>query len=121
MASLIEAEVARPEDRAIVSGLLWKRIDAGMPLQVDATINYITGKHEPAASAADLKINSPYNTYLYPDLPPGPIGNPGMGALFVAVSPKDSPYWCYLSASDGTTIFSRTFDEHKAAKERFLR
>src|SRR3989338_733338 len=121
MASIIEAEVAHPQDRAIVSGILWKRIDAGMPLQVDATVNYLTGKSDPSASAADLKINSPYNTYLYPDLPPGPIGNPGMEALMAAVQPKDSPYWFYLSAKDGTTIFSRTFDEHKAAKERFLR
>lgn len=121
MASLIEAEVPRTEDRTVVAGLLWKRIGAGMPLQVDATINYITGKHERSASRADLKINSPYNTYLYPDLPPGPINNPGMGALRAAASPKESPYWFYLSAEDGTTIFSKTFDEHKVAKEKYLK
>jgi len=104
-----------------VSGIFWKRIDAGVPLQADSTVNYATGKSARAASLKDLKFNSPYNTYLYPDLPPGPIGNPGISAITAALNPKESPYWFFLSREDGTTVFSKTLDEHAAAKEKFLR
>ncbi len=121
MASIIEAEVPHEADRVMVSGIFWKRIDAGVPLQADSTVNYATGKSARAASLTDLKFNSPYNTYLYPDLPPGPIGNPGTSAIKAALSPQDSPYWFFLSRDDGTTVFSKTLEEHAAAKERFLR
>jgi len=121
IASLIEKEVRTDEDRAIVSGILWKRLERGMPLQVDATINYITGGKDPSATREETKINSPYNTYLYPGLPLGPIANPGLSAIRAAIYPKQSPYLYYLSAPDGTTIFSRTFDEHNIAKRKYLK
>ncbi|MFA4872945.1 MAG: endolytic transglycosylase MltG [Patescibacteria group bacterium] len=121
MASIIEAEVPLDADRAIVSGIFWKRIDAGVPLQADSTVNYATGKSARAASLTDLKFNSPYNTYLYPDLPPGPIGNPGVSAIKAALSPQESDYWFFLSREDGTTVFSKTLDEHAAAKERYIK
>ncbi|MBI4132760.1 MAG: endolytic transglycosylase MltG [Candidatus Sungbacteria bacterium] len=119
MASLLEKEVPTERDRAIVSGILWKRFGLGIPLQVDATINYITGRRE-EPSAADLAIDSPYNTYRYPGLPLGPIANPGMEAIRAALFPRASDYLYYLSAADGTTIFSRTLEEHAAAKRKFL-
>ena len=121
LASIVEAEVPHADERAVVAGLFWKRMEAGIPLQADSTVNYVTGKHDPAVSAADLKVDSRYNTYLYPDLPPGPIGNPGVMAIKAALAPQDSPYWFFLSTPDGTTIFSKTFDEHVAAKRKYLK
>lgn len=130
MASLIEKEVISEEDRALVSGILWKRLAAHMPLQVDATVVYAkmqmaNGKWQIArngkVSIEDTRINSPYNTYRYRGLPPGPISNPGLSAIRAAVYPKQSPYLYYLSAPDGRTIFSRTLPEHNAAKQKYLR
>lgn len=121
MASIIEAEVPESRDRAIISGILWKRLDAGMPLQVDSTLNYAINGKRASLTAVELKKDSPYNTYLYPDLPPTPIGNPGESAMKAAVNPNDSPYWFFLSGKDGTTHFARDFEEHKRNKERYLR
>lgn len=128
MASLIEKEVATDEDRAIVAGILWKRLDAGIPLQVDATVAYAKDKSKKTKvksgaeiSLEDKKINSPYNTYKYRGLPPGPIANPGLSAIHAAIYPKSSPYLYYLSTPDGRTIFSKTLDEHNAAKAKYLR
>ena len=128
MASLIEKEVSSEEDRALVSGILWKRISLGMPLQVDATIAYIKNQEsriknqrDGKISLEDTKIDSPYNTYRYRGLPRGPIANPGLSAIRAAVFPRSSPYLYYLSTPDGRTIFSRTLEEHNAAKEKYLR
>ncbi|MBI4160074.1 endolytic transglycosylase MltG [Candidatus Wolfebacteria bacterium] len=120
MASLIEKEIPDYQERRVAAGILWRRLEAGMPLQVDATVNYITAKHE-SPTGDDLKINSPYNTYLNRGLPPGPIANPGIDAIRAATFPETSDYAYYLSARDGRTIFSRTLEEHNAAKARFLR
>lgn len=119
MASLIEKEVISDEDREIVSGILWKRLETGIPLQVDATLIYITGRRE--IYEADKKINSPYNTYFYRGLPKGPIASPSLSAIKAAIFPKISPYWYYLSAKDGRTIFSTTLTEHNRNKAIYLR
>jgi protein-L-isoaspartate(D-aspartate) O-methyltransferase len=121
MASLLEKEVISDQDRALVSGILWKRMEAGIPLQVDATITFITGKKTVKVIRSDLAIDSPHNTYKYRGLPAGPIANPGLSAIRAALFPKESPYLYYLSAPDGKTIFSRTLDEHNAAKAKYLR
>jgi len=121
MASLIEKEVKTLEDKKIVSGILWKRKKAGMPLQVDATITYITNKKSTKISREELKIDSPYNTYRYKGLPPAPICNPGIESIIAAIYPKKSEYWYYLSTPDGKTIFSRTLKEHNAAKIKYLK
>ncbi len=118
MASLIEKEVPKDSDRPIVAGVLWKRLKAGMPLQVDATLVYITGRNE--IRDADKKINSLYNTYLYRGLPEGPISNPGLSAIKSALFPKASPYWYYLSAKDDATIFSKTLEEHNRNRAIYL-
>ncbi len=128
MASLIEKEVVSDADRALVSGILWKRMEHGIPLQVDATIVYIK-KYERGLpreasrtiSILDTKIRSPYNTYLFPGLPQGPIGNPGISAIRAALSPQESPYFYYLSTPEGKTIFSKTLEEHNRAKATHLR
>ena len=120
MASLLEQESPKREDRRIIAGILWKRLATGMPLQVDASVNYATGKrHTPSAS--DLAVDSPYNTYRSPGLPLGPIANPGIEAIRDAVFGEPSDFLYYLTAPDGKTVFSRTLEEHASAKNRYLR
>lgn len=119
MASLIEKEVPNSGDRKIISGILWKRLKIGMPLQVDAVFPYITGKRK--ISLDDLKIDSPYNTYLYKGLPPGPISNPGLDAIAAALNPVESPYFYYLSGKNGKTHFAVSFAEHLKNKEKYLK
>lgn len=121
MASLLEKEVKTFEDKKIVSGILWKRLKADMLLQVDATINYITGKNTTKITLDDLKIDSPYNTYKNKGLPPGPICNPGLESIIAAVYPEQTDYWYYLSKPNGETVFSKTFLEHIRAKEKYLK
>lgn len=121
MASLIEKEVSSLEDKKIVSDILWKRLEIGMPLQVDAVFLYLLGKKSSELTADDLKIDSPYNTYLYRGLPPTPICNPGLEAIEAAIYPADSLYLYYLSGKDGGTYFAKTFEEHKINKSKYLK
>lgn len=121
MASIIEKEARKPGDRKIISGILWKRLKKGMPLQVDAVFDYLLDKESSEITQNDLKIDSLYNTYKYKGLPPAPICNPGLDAIDAAKNPKDSPYWYYLSDKNGTTHFAKTFEEHKQNKFRYLR
>ena len=121
MASIIEREASDTEDRKIISGILWKRVEAGMALQADATLTYITGNGTFALSADDLAVDSPYNTYKYPGLPVGPISNPGLDAILAAIYPKASPFWFYLHDKAGNPHYSKTFEEHKINKEKYLR
>jgi UPF0755 protein len=106
------------DDKKIVSGILWKRLAIGMPLQLDATINYITDKNVPGVSIKDTKIDSPYNTYKYKGLPKGPISNPGTDSIMAAIYPKTTNYWFYLS--DGITHFSETLEQHNIARALYL-
>jgi len=119
MASLIEKEVVTEKDMKLVSGLLWKRMEIGMPLQVDATVVYAVGHNR--LTYDDLAVDSPYNTYAYKGLPKGPIANPGLQAILAAVYPTASEYFYYLSKPDGETVFSRTLLEHNTAKNKYLR
>ena len=119
MASLIEKEVPDSGDRKIISGILWKRLELGMALQVDAVFPYITGSRKILSD--DLKIDSLYNTYLYKGLPPGPISNPGLDAIDAARNPQETPYLYYLSGNDGKTHFAKTFAEHLRNKEKYLK
>lgn len=125
MASLIEKEVYNTEEckncKNLVSGILWKRLENNIPLQVDATITYITGKKTTKISKEETQIDSPYNTYKYLGLPIGPICNPGLESILAALYPKDSEYWYYLSVPEGETIFSKTLEEHNLAKAKYLR
>lgn len=121
MASVIEKEVATENDKKLVSGILWKRLGVGMPLQVDATITYITGKKTGEITLDDLRINSPYNTYIDKGLPIAPISNPGMESILAAIYPESSNYWYYLSKPSGESVFSQTLDEHNRAKAKYLK
>ncbi len=118
-ASMIEKEVRTLDDKKIVSGILWKRLSVDMPLQLDATVNYVTGKSDAGVKIKDTKIDSPYNTYKYKGLPKGPISNPGIESITAAIYPVASKYWFYLS--DGITHFSATLEEHNIAKAKYLK
>jgi len=121
MASLLEKEAARETDRKIIAGILWKRIEEGMPLQVDAVFPYIIEKYSLWLTTEDLKVDSPYNTYLYKGLPAGPIANPGIDAVKAALEPEETPYWYYLSDREGNLYYSVTYEEHLTKKEMYLK
>jgi len=113
LASIVEAEGKISKDRALISGVFWKRLEIGLPLQSDATVNYVLGTSNLQSSYADIGVDSPYNTYKYKGLPPGPINNPGLISLRAALFPEKSPYLYFLtSLKTGETIFSQTFEEH---------
>lgn len=120
MASLLEKEAADSEDRKIISGILWKRFDKKMLLQVDAAFDYAINKNTYELTAKDLKTDNPYNTYVRLGLPPTPISNPGLDAIIAAVFPEKTPYWYYLSDKNGKTYYSKTYGEHIAKKEKYL-
>lgn len=124
VASLIEREVHDPSEKRIVSGILWKRLNAGIPLQVDATLCYIKeGMGRPCLPilTTDKALQSPYNTYENAGLPPGPIGNPGIDSIKAALNPASSPYLYYISDPDtGKAIFAETLDEHNSNIVKYL-
>lgn len=120
LASIVDREVRTDRDRRLAAGLFWKRLEIGMALQSDATVNYVTGKQELQPSASDLTAESPYNTYKYPGLPPGPIGNPSLSAIRATANPEASEYLYFLHAPDGTTYFSATYAEHLTYKAKYL-
>ena len=120
LASIVEKEVPGDQDRKLVADIFWRRLGKGIGLQADSTINYVTGKSDQAASSSDLQIDSAYNTYKYRGLPPGPISNPSLSALEAVIFPETNDYWYFLTTSEGAVIYSRTFEEHRAAKARYL-
>ena len=120
LASIVQNEVNSVEDMSKVAGIFYNRLKIGMPLQSDATVNYVTGKKMRQPLIEDTKIESPYNTYLHLGLPPGPISNPGLDAIKAAIYPEDTDYMYFLNPLDGPTIFSKTFEEHNANKKKYL-
>ncbi len=120
MASILEKEAANSAEMPIVAGILSNRLKKGMPLQVDATFMYLLGKKSSELTVDDLRIDSPYNTYIHKGLPPGPIDNPGMDAILAALHPAKTPYYFYLHDSHGIIHYARTFEEHKANKRKYL-
>ena len=121
VASMVEEETNNPRDRRVVAGIIWKRMESKMFLQVDASICYI--KEPPCfpITKEDLDADSPYNTYLYKGLPPSPISNPGLDAIKASVSPEKSKYWYYLAdPKTEKTIFSATLLEHNQNIAKYL-
>lgn len=121
MASILEKEAKSMEDRRIVAGILWKRLDLKMPLQVDAAFDYVIGKTTFELTGEDLKIDSPYNTYRFLGLPPTPIGNPGLASIEAATTPIKTKYFFYLTGKDGTFHYAEDHDTHVLNKEKYLR
>ncbi|MDD4607026.1 MAG: endolytic transglycosylase MltG [Patescibacteria group bacterium] len=120
LASIIEKEVVRDEDRKIVAGIFYNRLNINMGLQADSTINYITGKQNTRSTIEDLEVDSLYNTYKYRGLPPGPICNPGLSSILAAIYPAETDYLYFLTTPEGEAIFSRNFEEHKINKAKYL-
>lgn len=127
LASIVQREAKSAADMKIVAGILWNRLEIGMPLQVDATLQYVRGYDEsektwwPQPRAEDKEIKSPYNTYLNPGLPPGPISNPGIEAIEAAIYPTENDYLYYISSIDSTKMYyARTYEEHLANIEQYL-
>lgn len=121
LASLIEEEAATKEDKKIISGILWGRLERGMRLQLDASFAYLMGKQSSDLTLDDLALDSPYNTYRYKGLPPTPISNPGLESLDAALHPTLTDYVYYLSDKEGVMHYARTFEEHKFNKAKYLR
>lgn len=121
IASILEGEVQTAEDRGMVADLLERRMKIGMPLQVDTTLVYATGKTSATLTLKDLRTDGPYNTYTNKGLPPTPINNPGLDSILAVLNPIPNEYLFYLSDKDGITRFSKTHDEHVKLKAKYLR
>lgn len=117
MASIIERETDSTAERAKVAGVFYNRRNSGMKFQSCATVQYILGERKPVLSIADTQIDSPYNTYMYPDFPIGPICNPGIECIRAALYPEATDAYYFVMGKDGTHIFSNTYEEHLAAME----
>lgn len=120
LASIIEREVPVSSDKKMIADVFLKRLDAGIGLQSDATINFITGKKDPSPSLDDLQIDSPYNTYKYRGLPPGPIASPGIDSIEAVLYPTSNDYYYFLTTDEGEVIYSKTHEEHVANKQKYL-
>jgi UPF0755 protein len=122
LASLVEKETARADERPLVSAVYRNRLRIGMGMQADPTVVYAlrkAGKYNGNIRRVDLALDSPYNTYRYPGLPPGPIAAPGRAALEAAFAPADSPFLYFVSRNDGSHVFAETLREHNANVQRF--
>ena len=118
LASIIEKEAMRDSERPLISSVFHNRLRLGRPLQADPTLMYVLDPAPRKLYNKHLAIDSPYNTYRYPGLPPTPIASPGLASLRAALRPADTPYLYFVARGDGTHIFSRTFQEHVRARQQ---
>lgn len=119
LASLVEKEVMDEDDRPKVAQVFLKRLEIEMPIQSCATIQYLLKEPKEDLTFDDLKIDSPYNTYEHPGLPPGPIASPGEKALEAAAHPSNTKYLYFVADRKGKTYYSETFDEHMEKVEKY--
>jgi UPF0755 protein len=121
LASLIEREAKADDERPLMAGVYYNRLRLGMPLEVDATIEYALPQHETVITYSDLKLDSPYNTYLHQGLPPTPIANPGRPSLIAALNPRPSDYLYYVYKGHGHHAFAKTLAEQNANIAKYLK
>lgn len=127
LASIVEREAVIAEERAIIAGVYLNRLEQGMYLQSDPTVQYALGYQEdtgqwwkmPMSLEEDVRFDSPYNTYLYPGLPPGPICSPGLASLQAVLEPADTNYLFFFSRFDGSHAFAETYEEHLRNQEEY--
>lgn len=112
LASIIEWEARNGEEKRAISGLYWNRLNRGMRLQADPTVNFAVGERR-RLLYEDYQVDHPYNTYMYPGLPPGPITNPDLASIRAALYPEDHDYLYMVATPKGEHAFSKTFEEHK--------
>ncbi len=120
LSSLVEKEARTNTDMRIVAGILFNRLKIGMPLQVDAVFGYIYNRATYSPSLADLKVNSPYNTYTHTGLPPGPIDNPGLNSIEAVLNPIKTKYLYYLTGKDGLMHYATTYAGHQSNLRKYL-
>jgi len=121
LASLIEREAKADDERPLMAGVYYNRLRLGMPLEVDATIEYALPQHETVITYSDLRLDSPYNTYLHQGLPPTPIANPGRPSLIAALNPRPSDYLYYVYKGHGHHAFAKTLAEQNANIAKYLK
>jgi len=122
MASLVEREAQVPSERPIIASVYYNRLKKGMLLQCDATVQFALGKNKPVLKYSDLEVDSPYNTYKYRGLPPGPIANPGFDSIKAVLNPQKTDYLYYVrndKKNDGSHVFSKTLAEHNRAIKKY--
>lgn len=112
LASIIEREARVDEERPIISGVFHRRLALGRPLEADPTVEYALSTRKRDLLYRDLEVNSPYNTYRYPGLPPGPICNPGRASILAALYPEETPYLYFVAKGDGTHMFTSSKKDH---------
>lgn len=122
LASIVEEEAKVAEERSVIAGVFWNRLERGMPLEADPTVQYALGGHRERVLYRDLEVESPYNTYLHAGLPPGPIASPGRAAMEATLWPDSVP-WLYFFATGegGRHTFSETFAEHQRKRRELDR
>lgn len=118
LASLVEKEARYDEDRAIIAQVFFKRLEVGMPLQSDATLQYLLDAPKEDVLISDTKIDSPYNTYQHAGLPPGPVANPGLASIEAVLDPADTDYLYFVADREGHNFYSYTYSEHMETVER---
>ncbi len=121
IASILERELLTLEDKKNGASVIYNRLEIGMPLQMDSTVNFVTGGNRPSVTYADLEVDSPYNTYMYQGLPPGPIANPGLDSLIAALYPTDTNYLYFLTDPEGVAYFAATGEGHNQNRALYLR
>lgn len=131
VASLIEREAISDDERPLIADVLYKRLEADWPLQVDAAVQYAVANSKcqkltkgcsywEILTKEDIEINSPFNTYKYPGLPPSPISNPGLASIKAAAEPSSNDYWFYIHDTNGDIHFAETIEEHNANVRKYL-
>ncbi|GAB6274680.1 MAG: endolytic transglycosylase MltG [Peptococcaceae bacterium] len=120
IASLVEREAKKEDERPLIAGVIMNRLQKRMPLQVDATVQYALGSQRAKLYYKDLQVDSPYNTYKIPGLPPGPIACPGESSLLAAVKPSPTSYLYYVAKPDGSHAFASTLAAHNINRKRYL-
>ncbi len=120
LASIVEKEAVRKEERSTIAGVFLNRLKVDMMLQSCATVNYARGEWKERLTNEDIAIDSPYNTYINVGLPPTPINSPGKASIDACLNPENTEYLYFLAKGDGSHYFSKTYDEHLAAKEKYL-
>lgn len=119
LASIIEGESQKAEDRYKISGVLYNRLKDDMPLQVDPTVAYAHGEHFKRTLNEHLKIDSPYNTYRYPGIPVGPINNPGEASIKAALQPDEHNNLFFYAKSDGEVMYTETYKQHQEVLSKY--
>lgn len=116
LASIVEREAKLNDERPIIAAVFLNRLKKGMPLQSCATVEYVLKEHKEVLTLEDLKVESPYNTYIHEGLPPGPISSPGVESIKAVLNPADVDYLYFVANKDGSHTFNRTYEEHLRAK-----